>query len=224
MSEQVKAQFNEAAKRYDEQRRGLIPCFDDFYGSAAAWTETLSEQPRILDLGAGTGLLTAMLLDKFPHASFTLIDFSEEMLGQAKARFAGRSNMTYIAADYVTYPFGEMYDAVVSSLSIHHLPHEQKKSLFCTVRKLLTPGGRFVNADQSAGGSDFFERVYRQRWLRSAAASGIGEAVIEASVARRSHDINAGLAEQLQWLREAGFASADIVFKHHEFTVYVALT
>ncbi|MCR2807023.1 class I SAM-dependent methyltransferase [Paenibacillus soyae] len=223
MSDQVKAQFDQAAERYDEQRRGLIPCFDDFYGTAVDWTEVVSEEPRILDLGAGTGLLTAMMLDKFPHAEFTLIDFSDEMLAQAKTRFAGRNNLTYIAEDYSAYPFKDSYDAVVSSLSIHHLPHDQKRSLFRTVRGLLKPGGRFVNADQSAGGSLSFDQTYRQSWLRSVENSGIGGEAIRASVERRSHDINAGLPEQLQWLREAGFASADCVYKHHEFTVYVAL-
>ena len=53
----VRATFDGAAGGYDEQRRKLIPCFDDFYGTAVSLAETRESRPRILDLGAGTGLL-----------------------------------------------------------------------------------------------------------------------------------------------------------------------
>lgn len=221
MDQQVKKQFDAAAKVYDQQRRGLIPCFDGFYGAVVEWTDLPLPEPRILDLGAGTGLLSAMLLDKYPEARLTLIDFSSDMLEQAKTRFAGNDRITYITADYTSYPFEEPFDAVVSSLSIHHLPHPLKQALFRNIRGWLKPGGRFINADQAAGGSELFDQTYRRYWLRDAAASGLSESAIAASVKRRSLDINAGLIPQLQWLREAGFADVDCVFKSNEFTVFV---
>lgn len=222
MDQQVKKQFDAAAKEYDQQRRGLIPCFDGFYGAVVEWTDTHSTEPHILDLGAGTGLLSAMLLDKYPNARMTLIDFSADMLEQAKARFARNDRITYITADYTSYPFHEPFDAVVSSLSIHHLPHPQKQELFRNIRGWLKPEGRFINADQAAGASELFDQTYRRYWLRDAAASGLSESAIAASVNRRSLDINAGLIVQLQWLQDAGFADADCVFKSNEFTVFVA--
>jgi tRNA (cmo5U34)-methyltransferase len=220
--DQVKKQFDAAAKEYNKERRGLIPCFDGFYGAAVEWTDIHTPEPRILELGAGTGLLSAMLLDKYPNARMTLIDFSSDMLEQAKARFAGSDRITYITADYTSYPFHEPFDAIVSSLSIHHLSHPQKQALFRSVRGWLKPGGRFINADQAAGASELFDLTFRRYWLRDAAASGLSESAIQASVKRRSFDINAGLTLQLQWLRDAGFADTDCVFKSNEFTVFVA--
>lgn len=222
MDQQVKKQFDAAAKEYDQQRRSLIRCFDGFYGAVVEWADVLPTEPRILDLGAGTGLLSAMLLEQYPNARMTLIDFSSDMLEQAKARFAGNDRITYITADYTSYPFHEPFDAIVSSLSIHHLPHPQKQVLFRSIRGWLKPGGRFINADQAAGASELFDQTYRRYWLRDAAASGLSEAAIQASVNRRKLDINAGHVEQLQWLREAGFEDADCVFKSNEFTVFVA--
>ncbi|MFD0590056.1 class I SAM-dependent methyltransferase [Paenibacillus sp. GCM10027627] len=223
MDKTLKAQFDAGAKNYDEQRKSLIPCFDDFYGAAVAWTETSAERPRIMDVGAGTGLLASMVLKKYPNAELTLIDFSEDMLAQARARFADRGDFVYVNADYMTYPFeAASFDAVVSSLSIHHLPHGDKKQLFGTIRKLLKPGGVFVNADQSAGATDAFDIEYRRQWDQAVEASGLEYSLIEASRERRSYDMNAGLPEQLKWLQEAGFASADCVYKYNEFTVYVA--
>lgn len=75
----VKTAFDEAAQTYDRARRQLIPCFDDFYGTALA---LIPHQPqanfRVLDLGAGTGLLSFLVARKFPMARITLLDISQE--------------------------------------------------------------------------------------------------------------------------------------------------
>jgi Methylase involved in ubiquinone/menaquinone biosynthesis len=221
---EIKKKFDEVAQDYDGQRRGLIPCFDDFYGAAVAWTETPAEEPAVLDLGAGTGLLAAMLLDKYPNARMTLVDFSGDMLEQAKRRLAGYRGTVFIEADYTSYPFEGPFDAVVSSLSIHHLTHEEKRRLFRTVRRLLRPGGVFVNADQTAGASERVDERYRSLWIDAVIGSGLPREALDASIERRKLDRNAGLEDQLQWLRDAGFHAADCVYKYNEFTVYAAWT
>jgi len=126
MSE-IKRKFDEISKKYDEQRKKFIPCFDDFYRVSVSVASANMENPKILDMGAGTGLLSAFLMERYPDASFTLIDISEKMLDVAKERFRGNSNVKYIVADYSRYSFVEDYDMVVSALSIHHLEDEEKK-------------------------------------------------------------------------------------------------
>ncbi len=59
MDPNVKKLFDSGADDYDWQRRQLIPCFDDFYGMAVSLVEPDERSPRILDLGAGTGLFAA---------------------------------------------------------------------------------------------------------------------------------------------------------------------
>lgn len=55
----LEQQFNLISKEYDENRRKFIPCFDDFYKDTTKFiTENIDEPKRIIDLGAGTGLLT----------------------------------------------------------------------------------------------------------------------------------------------------------------------
>ena len=121
----VREQFNQNALHYDNQRRKLIPCFDDFYSIPISIIETHKESPRILDIGAGTGLFSAFLKEKFPKAKITLIDISENMISQAKIRFKEDGHIEYITADYAEYKFKSKFDIVVSSLSIHHLPDEE---------------------------------------------------------------------------------------------------
>jgi len=222
MENNVKKQFDQAAPSYDDKHGKLIPCYEDFYGAAVTWADVTNDSPYILDLGAGTGRLTGMLLDKYPGAHVTLIDLSEDMLQKARERFAGNSKLEYIAADYLNYEYDRSYCMVVSSLSIHHLTHEDKQALFRKIRSLLKPGGVFVNADQAAGSSPAFVAEFKRLWLEAVTATDLKPEDIEASQKRRLLDIDATLTDQLQWLRDAGFSEVDSVYRNREFTVFVA--
>jgi tRNA (cmo5U34)-methyltransferase len=222
MSDLVKQRFDEAAEEYDKQRRLLIPCFDDFYGTAVNWVNVNTKQPRMLDLGAGTGLFSSYVKSKYPDSRITLIDLSEKMLDLAKLRFSANEEIDYIIADYTSYPFEEPFDAVISSLSIHHLPHEKKQSLFRTIYSLLKDGGVFVNADQVAGQTSLFDLHYKRWWEQSIRASGLSSEAVEAAIERRTLDINASARDQIQWLQEAGFVNADCVYRYHDFAVFAA--
>jgi tRNA (cmo5U34)-methyltransferase len=223
MSDLMKKQFDAVAQDYDCQRRQLIPYFDDFYGIAAAWVNCGNDAPHILDLGAGTGLFSSFIRSKYPKASLTLIDLSEEMLKEARHRFSDDPAVSYITADYTSYRFPQQYDAVISSLSIHHLSHPDKKALFRTVYELLTEDGTFVNADQAAGTTPFIDRYYMKQWEDAIRQSGLSAKAIEASIERRKIDRNATVHDQLEWLREAGFSDADCIYKHNGFAVFAAL-
>ena len=87
--EEIQNQFNAVSEKYDRQRRFLIPCFDDFYGTALALSENVPAVKSILDVGAGTGLMSAFFHEKYPEAKITLVDISKEMLKKAEERFSG---------------------------------------------------------------------------------------------------------------------------------------
>ncbi|WP_433753577.1 class I SAM-dependent methyltransferase [Paenibacillus amylolyticus] len=218
----VKQLFDKVAQDYDVQRKQLIPCFDDFYGMALDLMESSLDSPRILDLGAGTGLLSGLVLQKYPNARLTLIDISDQMLEGARRRFADATQVEYLVGDYSKHNFTSSYDMIISSLSIHHLTHADKKKVFETVNKLLEPGGRFINADQVQGRTPDTDTYYRQRWLEAIHQSGLSEEAISASIERRKVDINATLEDQLVWLEEAGFRVADCMYKYLDFAVFYA--
>jgi tRNA (cmo5U34)-methyltransferase len=218
----VKRTFDAAASSYDALRRQIIPCFDGFYGAAVDLAATApGAAPRILDLGAGTGLLADQILRRVPAARLTLLDFSERMLAQARARFAATGAAVDIRlGDHATAELGGPWDAIVSALSIHHLPDPEKRRLFARVLSALTPGGIFVDADNVTSEDDAVQARDRAAWIAAIRASGLPEAELSAAMERTNVDILAPLAAQLEWLRAAGFTEVDCAYKWRLFAVF----
>ncbi|MDR1068884.1 MAG: class I SAM-dependent methyltransferase, partial [Clostridiales Family XIII bacterium] len=137
----VRTQFDTLSASYDENRASLIPAMELFYTAGIDTLFCEAEAPRVLDIGAGTGLYTAFLLKRYPQARVTLIDFAENMLAIARQKFAGNENMRYISGNYATHDFGrEKYDIIISALSIHHLNPNEKQALYGKLQSLLVGG------------------------------------------------------------------------------------
>src|SRR5512137_1619762 len=218
--EHIRQAFNKFAQDYDSQREYIIPEMRQYYGAAVWAMETGVPEPEILDVGAGTGLMSAFLLEKFPDARLTLMDISENMLDEAKKRFATRPDTEYIVCDYSRSELGGPYDLVCSALSIHHLPPEDKRRLFGRIYRGLKPGGMFVNADQADGETPYFRKRYLEYWndfLRSGPMTDAQHA--EILKRRDSLDRNEKLSVQLTWLSGAGFSDVDVVYKNRTFIV-----
>jgi tRNA (cmo5U34)-methyltransferase len=217
----VKAEFDRAAKTYDSVRRLMIPCFDDYYGTAVrALPFTRDDAFDVLDLGAGTGLLSALLHEHFPKARLTLVDISDEMLARAHDRFAGEKDVRILVADYSVDPLPGRFDAIVSALSIHHLDDAGKAALFRRIHDALQPGGQFVNAEEVLAPTEALDALYWDEWERQARAAGAPEEEFAGVEERAKYDKPARLDDQLRWLREAGFADVDCYYKYLMFAVY----
>jgi tRNA (cmo5U34)-methyltransferase len=212
-----RAVFDATAATYDRDRMKLIPGSESFYAAALELIPANAE--CIVDLGAGSGLSSAMLRASFPAAHLHLIDFSEPMLALARQRLGDDPHITYTLADYTTEPLPSACDAIVSSLSIHHLEDERKRALLQPILAALRPGGVFINADHIAGPTPELEVVYQQRYLANVRALGATEQQIADSLFRQQEDRRTPIAPQLAWLREAGFAHVDCWYKHSSFAV-----
>jgi len=215
----IQQKFDAISKKYDEQRKKFVPCFDDFYGAAVSVASVDSENPGIMDIGAGTGLLSAFLMKRYPEASFTLIDISEKMLAMAKDRFGNNSNVKYIAADYSKYDFVDKYDIVISALSIHHLEDKKKEELYKKSYSILKENGVFINADQVHGETPFIENLNKTTWRQYVETSGLPEEEILAGYERVKLDRDTSLEQQLDWLKEAGFCDVSCIYKYYQFAV-----
>lgn len=218
----IREAFAASAGIYDRSRRQLVPCFDDLYRVAVGQAPFPADAPlRILDLGAGTGLMSASFADAFPAASFTLVDVADEMLDHARARFAGApERFAYLVADYAAAPLPGPVDLVVSGLSIHHVDDAAKRALFAHIHAALVPGGAFVNADVILGTTPAVEARNQAAWLAEARRRGAAEADIGAARARMAYDRAATVEDQLRWLRDAGFRDVDCAYRWFGFAVF----
>jgi trans-aconitate 2-methyltransferase len=103
--------------------------------------ELLSRIPEvdassIVDLGCGTGHLTALLGGLWPNATVVGVDSSPEMIERARA---DRPGMDWQLADISTWEPESPADVIFSNAALHWL--DDHASLFPRLRSLLAPGG-----------------------------------------------------------------------------------
>jgi len=92
---------------------------------------------RILDLGCGTGHLTAKIAGS--GASVTGLDSSVSMIAQARQNFPG---LKFVLSDARDFRFDEPFDAVFSNAALHWIPNAER--VLRSVAAALLPGSRFV--------------------------------------------------------------------------------
>ncbi|MDP2713087.1 MAG: class I SAM-dependent methyltransferase [Solirubrobacteraceae bacterium] len=166
---------------------------------------------RILDLGTGDGRLLALLQVDRPDVRGVGLDLSEVMLDEARRRFAGDERTELVKHDLVApLPALGSFDVVVSSMAVHHLEHERKRSLYGEVFELLEPGGVFANFDHVASAT---------HRLHLAFFAAIDEPLEHEDPSDRLLDVET----QLRWLRECGFDDVDCYWKWLEMALLVGI-
>jgi len=110
---------------------------------------------RVLDLGAGSGRSTLMVLQARPAARVTAVDIYRGYFGiddntpariMANARVAGvDARLDVKTADIRALPFADSsYDAAVSAFVIDHLDREGVTRSLAEASRVLRPGGEFL--------------------------------------------------------------------------------
>jgi ubiquinone/menaquinone biosynthesis C-methylase UbiE len=109
----------------------------------------IQDDQQVLDLRCGTGTLTLMVKMLHPQTQATGMDGDLEVLSIAKAK-AERAGLAITwdhgLANNLPYPDG-YFDRVLSSLMVHHLTRDRKRSAFTEVLRVLRPGGEFHIVD-----------------------------------------------------------------------------
>lgn len=101
---------------------------------------------RVLELGSGTGNLTARLPD---WKTLVAVDVSAEMTKHARAKLVGRPAVDFVQSDMLGFFDVDrgLFDVVVSTYAVHHLLPQEKTELFRCIDRTLSPKGVMVFGD-----------------------------------------------------------------------------
>ena len=123
------------------------------------------EGVSVLDLGCGTGKLTARILEA--GHPVTAVDFSAQMLQTAAHNAPGA---TFVQGELAQVPdllAGQTFDCIIAVYALHHLPDAEKYALLTALREHLNPEGVIVLGDVSFPDRDGLEAVreaYEEDW------------------------------------------------------------
>lgn len=95
--QKVARRFDSAAQSYDAHSPVQRLAAAQLAGRIA--TASLPPRPRVLELGCGTGHLTARLLDHLPGATLLATDIAPAMVAACRARFGGRTGLDFAVMD-----------------------------------------------------------------------------------------------------------------------------
>ena len=220
----IEEQFNLIAEEYDSGRKKFIPCFDDFYKTTTKLiTSNIKDPQRIIDLGAGTGLLTYFWYQQYPNAEYVLVDIADEMLNVARKRFHQLVNITYQVKNYMDKLPDGFFDTVVSALSIHHLEDEEKIKLFSKIYDRLPTGGLFINYDQFCAGQSEMDHWFNTYWENQLLESKLSDKDIALWRERRKLDKECSVEREVEMLQQCNFSIVKCVYSYHKFSVIVAI-
>src|SRR5580658_5150451 len=159
----IRQEFDREARAYDRTAKASMPGYSDLHRTLLGGIPYApTREFRLLELGVGTGTLTALILEQFPHARVTGVDLSPQMIALARTKLRPfRDRVTLIDGDLGEFGGGP-FDAVVSALAIHHLADPDKWRLFRRVYRTLPRGGYFGDADDHLPEDPLFDQRYAQ--------------------------------------------------------------
>ncbi len=222
MSHSVRRHLHVEIEAYDASIRRWIPGYEEMLTTAAEAVATVSPA-LVLDLGAGTGALSAAILAHGAVGAVELLDVDEEMLARARDRLHDFGERARFTVRSFSDPLPRC-DAVAASLALHHVPAlEEKAALFGRIFQALRPGGVFVNADATMPADDAGRAAAFDAWAAHMARSGIDDAQARRHFAEwAGEDTYLPLDDELAALGAAGF-EARCVWSDRPSTVVVAL-
>lgn len=193
----------------------------------------------VAELASGDGTLARAILATFPNCHYLGLDGSEVMREQSSSALSAYGDRfeprRFELADRDwREALPQPVRAVVSSLTVHHLPGEAKRDLFADMLARLEPGGALIIADIMRPSTPRAYPIFARQWddatraqsreLRGDLSGFVAFQQAEWNYYRYGQDDPidkpSGLFEQLLWLREVGFSAVDCFWMRAGHAIY----
>ena len=197
--------FNSAAELWDQK---FGSGSDQLYQVVAQHIPTTDAEVHALVLGCGTGFELEQFFEKAPNAIVTGIDLAPNMLKQLRAKFSSRmGQISLILGNYLDIPLGEAeYDYAISTLTVHHLPPENKLIVYKKIRTALKENGLYIEGDQSC-----LPKHEDHYWYHEFVSKLPG-----GDRAQWNYDVTLSVETNTQLLLKAGFSEVNLTWEERD--------
>ena len=229
-NEQVKAYWDSRdGTNYGAGMQQWLPEYDETHALLLDVVAAhLPPNSRVLDLGAGNGRVSKLILERFEDCHVVLVDLPSGMLKAAPASLSAFNERFEVRAGDIFdtgLDFSEdEFDCVVSVFAICHAHGtEVYEQLYRRIHRWLKPGGLFVCFDHVLGDSPTLTALNVANWHVYLQAHMPQQQVEDCIVSTYQEDAPLSLREHLDLLGKTGFQSADVIYKRDLFTIYAGI-
>lgn len=148
--------FDEAAKTWD--KNDLVTQLSENIGHTLLKEVSFTPDMKLMDFGAGTGLLTAHVAPRV--TSVAAVDLSQGMLDQLKMKANLNDNVLTYCQNILHDSLGSDFDAIVSAMALHHV--EDTDEILNVFYRHLKPTGFIAIADLDSEDGSFHDQENMQ--------------------------------------------------------------
>lgn len=199
--------------QYDARIRTFIPHYEEMLDVAASYIDPASG--IIVDLGVGTGALSARCRAFAPAAKFVGVDSDPEMLKAAERRVSGAQ---FICSSFLRCEIPPC-DAIVASFALHHVrTRSAKRALYQRIAVALRSGGQIVNVDCQPAQEKRIAKRQFEAWKTHLRLSYDERQAGDYLSAWAKEDVYVPLASEIVLMEDAGFR-VEVLWRKDAFAV-----
>lgn len=215
----IALEFNDFSKNYTKDMIACVPHYLELLSSFVNCLPEKFKPKSILDLGCGNGNVSALLMQKFPDATYTLVDASSEMINLCRKQFSSY-NVIYVNNYFRDFSFIiDKYELVVAGFSLHHCDEVEKQSIFNNIYKSLKKGGVFSYSDLMISKTNPEHEELLSEWEKFVNKSfPDGEKWTWIMEHYEAFDKPTDYNMQIDYLRNAGFHNVETLFRKGYWT------
>jgi ubiquinone/menaquinone biosynthesis C-methylase UbiE len=208
---------------YATRIRQLVPRYDELVRCIVA---ALCERSptTVLDIGAGDGSLSRVVLEALPDARLTAVDASPDMAAEAARQLEPfRDRATVVRTDILQLEPPEPFDAVFSNLVLHNIPFPEKRQLLATIAGWLGGEGLFLWGDLIRHPDPVVQQQLVSERRAFALSEGCPEDIVEWNFHKEAgDDYPFTTVKAAEALKRAGFGAVRLVWEHDTFALFLA--
>ena len=133
--------FSEKAKDWDVNE--MVLQLSNATSSAILKNIEFNDQMKVMDFGAGTGLITSHVAPFVD--SITAVDISQAMLEKLSEKLGSNSKVQTVCQDITAQPLAQKFDVIMSAMAMHHV--EDTNLLVQRFAEHLDSGAKIALAD-----------------------------------------------------------------------------